>query len=240
MPSLYFRQWVFTPELTPTLVVLLAFPLLLALGFWQLHRAEEKKQLLGQYNLRIQQPPIPFKGNEPNYTPVSVTGYYDNQHTIFVDNRFFNHQPGYYVISPFMILASSRVVLINRGWAPRLTMANKMPDVAPVYGQQTLTGLAVLPQPGLLLAAQKFFGTWPWLVEDLRIKEIQIALAKPLYQSVILLSANAPYGFSRHWELVTAVPPERHQAYAVQWFILSFILVIIYIKLTLRKSHHAK
>ncbi len=83
MVSLQFKHWVFKPEIIPTIVFLLGFPLLLSLGCWQLHRAEEKRQLLGQYSLRIQQSPVPIKGHEPDYTPVSVTGYYDNQRTLF-------------------------------------------------------------------------------------------------------------------------------------------------------------
>jgi len=235
MFSLRFKHWLLTPEWGPSLVLLLVLPLLLSLGFWQLHRAEEKRQLLGQYNLRIQQPPEVLTGHEPDYTPVSVTGYYDNQHTILIDNQFYHHQVGYDVISPFMDTGSGRVVLVNRGWIPRLSVADKLPVVPPALGQQTIIGLVHKPKSTFVLAHARFASVWPWITEELRVKEIQAVLGKSLYPSVVLLSPEAASGFVRQWGFVTAVPPERHQAYAMQWFILALILVIIYIKLSIRR-----
>lgn len=238
MVSLQFRHWVFKPEIIPTIVFLLGFPLLLSLGFWQLHRADEKRQLLGQYSLRIRQSPVPIKGNEPDYTPVSVTGYYDNQHTLFLDNRFYNHQLGYEVISPF--ITSDRILLVNRGWIPRSSHFPSLPAITTIEGKKTIHGLVKKPEKGFTLSASPFSGQWPWVIEDIALVRIEHALAEPLYPVILLLSPNEPHGFIRHWEWVTAIPPQRHQAYAIQWFILAGILVIIYIKLTFQKIRHEK
>lgn len=40
---------VFRPGLVPTLVVAVLLPMLVLLGFWQLQRAEQKRQLLDTY-----------------------------------------------------------------------------------------------------------------------------------------------------------------------------------------------
>ena len=46
--------------LLPTLVVAVAVAIMIALGFWQLRRAEEKEALLDRYRAAQNQPPISF------------------------------------------------------------------------------------------------------------------------------------------------------------------------------------
>ena len=100
--SLRLGHWEFSPGLIPTLAVILLLPLLLSLGFWQMHRAVAKQQLLNQFAQRSQQAPQPLADYEPVYTPVQVTGYYDSAHPILLDNRIVNHQAGYDVLVPFI------------------------------------------------------------------------------------------------------------------------------------------
>ena len=56
--------------IVPTIVVLAAVAVMIGLGVWQLHRAEQNKQLLAQYQAASKQPPIafptaPLKGSLP-------------------------------------------------------------------------------------------------------------------------------------------------------------------------------
>ena len=48
----------FRPGIGPTLVVLLLLPVLVALGFWQLGRGEQKRQLLASYAERRAAEPV--------------------------------------------------------------------------------------------------------------------------------------------------------------------------------------
>src|ERR1700730_13641815 len=100
--SLRFGHWEFIPNLVPTLAVILLLPLLISLGFWQMHRAVAKQQLLNQFAMRSQQAPQPLADYEPIYTPVQVAGNYDNAHPILLDNRIVNHLSGYDVLIPFI------------------------------------------------------------------------------------------------------------------------------------------
>ncbi len=60
---------VFRPGLLPSLLVLLLFPGLIALGFWQLARAEEKRELLATHQARQVAAPISLDELERHSDP---------------------------------------------------------------------------------------------------------------------------------------------------------------------------
>lgn len=115
--SLPIGRWRFKPGLLPTIAVILLLPLLLHLGFWQRQRAIEKQQIIDQFALRAHQAPIPLANYyEPVYTPVQVSGTYDKNHMILLDNRIINHQVGYDVLVPFIPSNGNPSILVNLGW----------------------------------------------------------------------------------------------------------------------------
>jgi len=57
MSGLRMGPYLFKPRMLPTLATLAVFSILVSLGVWQLHRAEEKRLLLEQFELQAQQPP---------------------------------------------------------------------------------------------------------------------------------------------------------------------------------------
>lgn len=221
----------------PSLAALLLFPLLLSLGFWQLHRAAEKQQRLDQFAARAHQPPKPLSGHEPLYTPVTVTGHYDTQHAILLDNRIVNHQVGYDVLVPFLPLDHPSTLLVNMGWIPKSrSSAAFLSGRLPGDGVFQIVGLIQKPQHNFVLAHAREPLRWPWVIEDIKMTELRQALDRPLYPFILLLSS--PGGFVPHWERVVSVSPERHVGYAVQWFALALTLVIIYFKFSIRRCPH--
>jgi surfeit locus 1 family protein len=234
--SLKLGSWVFEPGLIPTLVVVLLLPLLLFLGCWQWHRAEAKQQLLDQFAARSQQAPQPLADYEPIYTRVQVTGHFDNQHLILLDNRIVNHQPGYDVLAPFIPEGGQGAVLVNLGWAP-LSQAKKIVESAPVGNSRvTITGLAQPPEHNLVLAHPEADLSWPLLVEEIRLNVLSSLLNRPLHPFILLLSSTG--GLVPHWGIVTSVTPARHRGYAVQWFALALALMILYLKLNIRRNRY--
>ncbi len=75
---------------------------------------------------------------------------------------------------------------------------------------------------------------WPQLVTYLELEAVSGALEASLPSWVIWLSADDPNGFEdRDWS-PAAAGPERHQAYAVQWFALSATALVIWMVLKFR------
>lgn len=224
MSCLSLGPWQFRPSWLPSLAVLVVLPLLLSLGFWQLHRAETKQQLLDQFAARAQQSPQPLANHLPNFTPMQVTGYYDNQHSMLLDNRIVNHQAGYDVLTLFIPQNGDQVLLVNRGWIPRQTQPGTVPAVS---GQQTIVGITQVPEHNIVLSHPVQPVAWPLVIEDIRFDELQHQLNRPLYPFILLLSPQMP--------TITSISPQRHRGYAVQWFSLALTLMMIYLKFNISR-----
>lgn len=247
MPKCEIRigHYLFTPRLTSTILVLAILPLLLSLGFWQLNRAEQKRSMLQQFQARHHQAPVSLaaliiqkaKQKDIRYLPVQVQGYFDNAHSILLDNQFYQHQAGYYVLTPCFPVVKQSAVLINRGWIPRTTNRLQLPSIPPLSGMQKLTGIVQLPTAKpFTLGSIADNQTWPWRIEALVIPKIQQRLGYEIAPFVILLDPTQAGGFARDWQPInTALPPQRHVAYAVQWFALALTLLILYLVISIKR-----
>jgi surfeit locus 1 family protein len=107
----------------PTLLILIVVAVTLRLGFWQRDRAHQKESLqarITQFENAPAQPiggaPIALKDIE--FHRVRALGSFVPDKVVYLDNRPYNDQPGFYVVMPFK-LADGGYVLINRGWLPR-------------------------------------------------------------------------------------------------------------------------
>ena len=89
-------RYTFAPKIIWIIATLLMIYLLSSLGFWQLHRADEKRALLKQHARMSQTAPIDIQTIQ-NFSsfkiqpdqPITVTGTYDTQHIFFLDNQFY-------------------------------------------------------------------------------------------------------------------------------------------------------
>jgi surfeit locus 1 family protein len=196
-----------------------------------MHRATAKQQLLNQFAQRSRQSPQPLADYEPVYTPVQVTGSYDSEHPILLDNRIVNHQAGYEVLVPFIPTGSSKAVLINLGWTPRdLSALKNMLRKQEV----TVVGLVQAPQHNLVLAHPKTELHWPLLVEEVRLDNLSRILNRPLYPFILLLD-KSKVGFTP--QIDVGISPARHRGYAVQWFLLALTLLFLYFKLNISRQN---
>src|SRR5690606_36512626 len=87
-----------------TLVSLIAFVILLCLGFWQLDRAEQKQLRQQQIEQRQQQQNYSLTevlglGGDIRDFPVITRGYFKTDRYFVIDNRIENGQTGYHVVA---------------------------------------------------------------------------------------------------------------------------------------------
>jgi cytochrome oxidase assembly protein ShyY1 len=107
----------------PALLILIVVAVTLRLGFWQRDRAHQKEALNAQIVAfenaparRVGAAPVPLKDIE--FHRVLARGEFLPDRVVYLDNRPYNDQPGFYVVMPFK-LADGGYVLVNRGWLPR-------------------------------------------------------------------------------------------------------------------------
>jgi surfeit locus 1 family protein len=67
------------------------------------------------------------------------------------------------------------------------------------------------------------------------MNELEERLGYPLEPLILLLDKDDEFGFIRDWKPVYGVTPDKHRAYAVQWFTLATVLLMIYIGVNLKR-----
>ncbi|MBU2713477.1 SURF1 family protein [Zooshikella harenae] len=214
------------------LLSLVTIPLFIYLGFWQLGRAEEKKNILNNYHLLKKSAPLVIHSVEQitslaNYQPISLSGKFDNKRFFLLDNQIINGHTGYDVIMPFY-LNNGDIVLINRGWVPQGITRTKLPVIDPVPNHVNLQGKLYQPSNHFVLKEDILTNSiWPQVIQRLNLKQLYSTLSSPkILNKVVILSPNSAYTFTHHLKPVNILP-EKHTAYAVQWFALACLVLMM-------------
>ncbi len=229
-------------RILPTLAALAAFVLLLALGLWQLERAQEKQALGDAFERRTREPPVQLDtaAVDPDalrYRRVIATGAYDAGHQFLLDNRTRRGVAGYHVLTPLRLRASEGAVLVNRGWVPLGASRERLPAIPAPAGPVRIEGLVAVPgdDPFLLGPAGYEVEGWPRVVQAVDLAAMERALGYRLRPYTVRLDAGIPGGFVREWQPYLGFGPERHHAYATQWFALAAAVLVIYIVVVTRR-----
>lgn len=226
----------FAPSLGYSLLALAGLALFVSLGRWQLDRAEEKRALLAAFERgseRLQELPAGLAPVE-RYQYLRARGRFDPARQFLLDNMTWDGQAGFRVLTPFL-LGDGRVLIVDRGFVPGSGDRRRLPDVVVEDSPREVTGRAdTLPRPGIELAAPPATG-WPRIVSFPRIEELSAALGQSVYPQVLLLDADQPDGFVRHWA-PAAIGPDRHVGYAVQWFGFAAVTGILWVLLSFRSE----
>jgi surfeit locus 1 family protein len=210
-------------------------------GFWQLRRAEEKRELFASFDAGIATAPLPLPATvgqiaSLRYRVIHTAGRYDPAHQVLLDARTRGGQVGYEVLTP--LIAPGQTVLVNRGWVPANPDRNRLPDVAVTDGERSVTGfLDRLPRAAITAgrAAQDSVPRWPLRMLFPTAAELSAALGYTVPDYQLLLAPAEPDGYLRNWR-PAVMKPEQHLAYAVQWFALAAALAALYVVVNLRRA----
>lgn len=233
------RRWR-TPRWYSWLLLAAGLALFLSAGRWQLHRAQEKTELLATYARNVNAPPRPFvalaaAALDPGDTPrVNVSGHYLADRSYLLDEQPYRGRIGVHAIGVFAPDGDTRRLLVDRGWIEWNHAPGSTPNLPPLpEGQVSLTGLyAPLPRGGIALGGDALpaQSTWPKLTLRLDAQAIARDLGTPVYPRGLELDADPASGFVREWSLST-MPPERHLGYAFQWFALAATALVVFLGL---------
>jgi surfeit locus 1 family protein len=245
--SMQVGNWTFEPRLFTTLLAIGLIALLLSLGRWQLHRADEKRVLFDSFagtgtSTAAGAATQPIELRSPKisrYGHVQAVGSFDETRQILIDNMVEAAQAGYFVITPFA-LQGGGWVLVNRGWVPLGKTRAARPAI-PVRGDlRTIRGRADnMPSPGIHMGvAAPLAPPYPVVAAYPTREELARLLKESNWTSatdLILLDAGEPDGYVRNWT-PPGFPPIRHIGYALQWFGLALALGVIYVVTNFRRT----
>lgn len=215
------------------------------LGFWQLDRAAEKRAFMHDYHHQQDSKAVDLSLLDRlprRFEPLRVTGQFDPQRYFLLDNQIMEGQPGYHVIAllkpkTFAPAQQTNYLPINMGWIPAPSDRQQLPHVELPSETVTLRGMARFPSDNLFIGDtfERQQTPWPKRIQQFlptRIDE-QLTLGLPPY--VMLLDSDNPHGFARHWT-PNVMQPERHHAYALQWFSLAVAALVIFSILVIKMN----
>lgn len=210
-----------------------------AAGFWQLGRANEKRELESRFagggTAGAVQGLVPDGAAGPlRYRTLRLVGRYDPEHQLLLDNISYRGKPGYQVLTPFT--TAEGTVLVNRGWLPADGDRTILPDIRVANAGQEVAGrIDSLPRPGIVLTATNppRDAPWPRRLVFPTSQQASAQLGVTLRDYQLLLDPAEPAGYVRDWR-PGGMGPDRHVAYAVQWFGLALTAIVIHLVLTIR------
>jgi surfeit locus 1 family protein len=228
----------FQPRVLPTLLALGGAVLTAWLGDWQLNRAAYKAELQQRLDLAAHQPPVrltaePVASADLAFYRVQATGEFLTDATILLDNRVRQGQVGYEVVTPLKLPGGAVAVLVNRGWVKAPPTREERPEVRTPSGTIMLEGIA-LPPPGpafRLSAPPEAGAVW----QHLSLERAQARVGLPLQPVVLQQSNDTGDGLARDWPRPqTGI--NTHRAYALQWFTMCGVILLLYVVLNVRKQ----
>ncbi len=207
---------------------------LCGLGTWQLQRLEWKRGILEKIEASKKTDSVfsfkDFEDEDNLYLHGHVKGRYLNDKSFKIGPRTYEGAPGYHVITPFA-LEGGGTVLVNRGWIGLNDKEGK-----DLKGARTLKGVIRRPDRGNPFTPSNDPQNDAWYVIDSE----QIAHVKALRSLPALMLYLEEDGSGERNGMVTSVlhaaPPNSHLQYALFWFSLAGVLVVIYILRFIRRQ----
>jgi surfeit locus 1 family protein len=218
------------PGIWPLVAVAAGIAIAVALGFWQLGRATEKREAQSRVEALTAEPPINISGAELHAADVELRrvearGTFEPRENIFIDNRLHQGRPGYHVITPFKLEGAERYVLVNRGWVPRTLDRAQLPSVRTPEGVVMIQGTAIVPRKQTLELSEHVMEGAIW--QNLTIERYRAA--RPLAIQPFMIQQTSPTddGLVRDWP-APDFGIDKHYGYAFQWFALAATLLVFY------------
>ena len=224
-----------------TLIVMAFAAIMIRLGFWQLDRLNQRREINGFYITQMAMSPVNlnFSPDLPgldgmDFRPALVVGEFNFAEQVVLRNKAWQGQPGGHLLTPLRISGTQKAVIVDRGWVPLTDIIDNRlgqyyePGVVEVRGAIRLTqdsypaGSAVDPTfaPGedrlTALNLVNLDRLAPQTTEELLPIFIQ-EQASPA-------STGLPYRITAEPDLTDG----PHLSYAIQWFLFSAILLIGY------------
>lgn len=210
------------------------------LGFWQLQRMEQRRELNAALSSALERPPLRLRDSlaavagrpgDFQFRRVRLRGYFDLEREVVLRGRARGGKPGVHLVAPFRLVGTDTAVLVNRGWVPS-------PDAATLDPRE-YRGAAGREVEGILLPAPSGSGGAVPLVKSVggtRVRTYQRldvgALASetpypllPLYVQA-LPSAQSPADGGPLAEPLPSLDEGPHLGYAIQWFSFAAIAVL--------------
>ncbi|MFJ8633157.1 SURF1 family protein [Streptomyces sp. NPDC093568] len=237
------RQWVIL-----TLVALILIPTMIRLGFWQMHRYDERSARNQLVADALEAKPVPVETltspghtvtSKERYRTVTAQGRFDTEHEVVVRRRVnADEEVGFHVLTPF-VLTDGKVLLVNRGWipadGPSQTAFPKIP--APPSGRVTVSGRLMPDETTEASGIKNLKGLPDRQVMLINSEQEAGRLDAGVLGGYVVLTAPEPKGETP--ELIGKPGNENaplNYAYALQWWLFAAAVPLGWVILARREA----
>ncbi len=226
--ALVSRRW-----LLPTLAVIAGMILLARLGFWQLDRLDQRRAKNAALIAALASEPVNLNEAVRADDLASLKdrdavarGEFDFAYQGIVKLQIFQGQPGVDLVAPLVLDGGETAVLVDRGWVPE----DNNYAVYDEPGQQTINGYIALTQTLNRTGAPSATDKLEWYRVDIAAIQSQMPYKLlPVYIKQAPGEDNQQPPLRSEREVDLSEGP--HLSYAIQWFLFSTILGVMYVAL---------
>jgi surfeit locus 1 family protein len=213
----------------PTAMTILMLAVLIGLGTWQIDRLQWKEDLLSTISQRLLGPTLDIAVVDKAYADFQhamATGSFLNDKELYMHAVSTRGEGGWHVLTPFHV-NNGLWLLVDRGFVP---FDKKDPDTrrdGQLSGSVTITGHLRLPQhrwpqPDNNPAANDWY--WPDPAAMAKAMDVPPFLPFVLQVDATPVPGGYPVGGQTRVDL-----PNDHFTYALTWYGLACVLLVIYI-----------
>ncbi len=222
-----------------TLCAIPVFAILMGLGWWQVERLQWKEALIAGRAAGYEAPPLAIRDirvdawKEHEHRRVVVHGRFLHDHEMLLFNRQQNGQSGFGLITP-MQLQNGRTVLVDRGWVPRDWEQRNATAYRPAGLIEATGVLRAGGRPNRWVPPNEP-SSGQWFHTDAEQMAAAAGLTDPLPYIVRLVPSDTRAPFYPRPAPGVAALSNRHLEYAVTWFGLAAVLIVICVLYHVRK-----
>lgn len=217
---------------------------LVSLGLWQLDRAEEKTHIRDRFLARTQLPAVTIGGelldaDSMTFRNAIAKGRYIRDFQILLDNKVYHGKAGYHVLTPLLLSGTRTLLLVNRGWVPWGIDRQHIPKIETPEEQISISGRLVKPvQHAISLENDAQMKEFRHVWQNLDIERYSRLTDHPVQGLVLQLAPEeiAGGGFVREWPVYQDRWVQRHQGYALQWFVFAIVLICIFLFSSIKRK----
>lgn len=217
-----------------TIATLIALAVLIWLGSWQVSRRLEKHQLLDQIASRQSAPPAPIEylfptGDYAAFRAATARGVFEHTNEVYVFAARTDTGPtlpGFKVITPFRLLGGD-IILVDRGWVsneqrdPKTRAKGQPAGVVELEGSLRRSSVAAYFTPPPEPSARIFY-----VRDSAAIARLMgVSPKTPLIFEATTKTTGGPLPLPSTIDI-----PNNHLNYAITWFSLAIVMLIIYLR----------
>lgn len=209
-------------------IVLSITLVLISLGNWQLERLEEKESFITKIKHNTASPPRQIGENDTLelYDKIELRGHFLNDVVFLYGRRSaYPEKDGYYLLSTFKDTFGN-IYLVSRAWLSQ-SIKNEISSI-PSQSEEIITTFVMQGEVKKFFMPDNDSKNNIWFTIDLEEAKNKLGITNQNFYLMQLNANDLPTGFYPLTSNYLAVVRNDHLEYAITWYCLAALLLLMY------------